>query len=84
MSAEVRFTFQTEATGNAFSVPISALKPSTKDNNALVYVYDKNESVVRERAVRVVGVDGNEPQISANSELATSSLQPVWGTCTTA
>ena len=63
MSAEVRFRFETEATGKAFTVPLAALKPSTKDNNALVYVFDKGAGVVRERSVRVVGVNGNEPQI---------------------
>ncbi len=63
MSAEVQFRFATAATGTAFSVPIGALKPSIKGNNALVYVFDKETGVVRERSVRVVGVDGNEPQI---------------------
>lgn len=63
MSAEARFRFATNATGNAFNVPLAALKPSTKDNNALIYVYDEKTGVVRERSVRVVGVSGNEPQI---------------------
>lgn len=64
MSAQVVFTFETETTGNAFSVPLGALKGSaTGPSHALVYVYDEAEGVVRERPVTVVGVDGNTPQI---------------------
>ena len=64
MSAQVTVTIETAATGKAFSVPIGALKGSaTGPNHAVVYVFDEAESVVRERPVQVVGIDGNTPQI---------------------
>lgn len=64
MSAQVTVSFETAATGNAFTVPIGALKGSaTGPSHAVVYVYDEAEGVVRERPVQVVGVDGNTPQI---------------------
>ncbi|MEM1298252.1 MAG: efflux RND transporter periplasmic adaptor subunit [Pseudomonadota bacterium] len=64
MSAQVTVSFETDATGNAFTVPIGALKGSaTGPSHGLVYVYDEAAGVVRERPVQVVGVDGNTPQI---------------------
>lgn len=63
MSAEVTFRFDTEATGKAFSVPISALKPDLENKTATVFVYDEKNGVVNSRPVQVVGIDGNEPQI---------------------
>jgi multidrug efflux system membrane fusion protein len=63
MSAEVTFSFDTEATGKAFAIPIGALKPDLETNAATVFVYDEAEGVVRSRPVKVVGIDGNSPQI---------------------
>lgn len=68
MSAEVTFTFDTEATGKAFSIPIGALKPDLKAKTATVFVYDEAEGVVRSRPVQVVGMDGNSPQIIGGVE----------------
>lgn len=64
MSARIAVSFATEATGRAFSVPIGALKGRSEGpGQALVYIFDEAAGVVRERPVRVVGIDGNTPQI---------------------
>jgi len=63
MSAEVTFRFKTDATGVAFAVPVSALKPDIEAKTATVFVYKKDEGVVRAQPVQVVGLEGNEPQI---------------------
>jgi len=63
MSAEVTLRFDTEATGKAFSVPLSALKPDVQSKAATVFVYDEADGVVRMRPVQVVAIQGNTPQI---------------------
>lgn len=63
MSAETTFSFDTRQRGTAFSVPVGALKPDVNTNTALVFVYDPEKSIVNERPVKVVGIDGNNPQI---------------------
>ncbi|MFT7577412.1 MAG: RND family efflux transporter MFP subunit [Alphaproteobacteria bacterium] len=63
MSAETTFSFDTERRGKAFSVPVGALKPDVSNNTALVFVFDAAKSIVNERPVRVVGINGNNPQI---------------------
>jgi len=63
MSAETTFSFDTARRGKAFSVPVGALKPDVATNKAIVFVFDPEKGTVSERAVQVVGVDGNTPQI---------------------
>jgi len=63
MSAEVTVSFNTGATGAAFAIPVSALKPDVQAKTATVFVFDEKEGAVRSRPVQVVGLEGNEPQI---------------------
>ena len=63
MSAEVTFNFKTLAKGEAFSVPVGALKPDVETNKAVVFVFDDKKGVINSRPVNVIGVDGNRPQI---------------------
>ncbi len=64
MSARIILSYETGATGEAFTVPIGALKGSASGTSeAVVYLYDADAGVVRERPVKVVGVEGNTPQI---------------------
>ena len=69
MSARIRLRFDTEATGRAFKVPIGALKGRVEGiGQALVFVFDQASGVVRERPVRVVGIEGNTPEIVGELE----------------
>jgi RND family efflux transporter MFP subunit len=63
MSAEIIIAFKGEATGKAFSVPVGALKPDINANQATVFVYDPATKTVRQKAVQVVGIEGNNPEI---------------------
>jgi len=64
MTAEIKVNLEMQQTGDAFSVPIGALKGSADGpSQALIYVFDEDNGVVRERPVKVVGVNGNRPQI---------------------
>jgi len=63
MSAEITISFEGEATGKAFSVPVGALKPDVKEKQGTVFVYDAQSKTVRQRPVRVVGIKGNNPEI---------------------
>lgn len=64
MSAQITLRLDLEEGGTAYSVPTGALKPSASGpSEAIVYVFDTEASVVRERSVRVAGIDGNSPQV---------------------
>ncbi len=65
MSARITFTLETGATGRAYTVPVGAIvgEAGSSGGGAKVYVFDPEEEVVRERAVQVVGVEGNTLQI---------------------
>lgn len=69
MTAEITVNLGLEETNDAFSVPIGALKGSAEGpSQALIYVFDANDGVVRERPVKVIGVNGNQPQIVGDIE----------------
>ena len=66
MSAEITFRFETEATGEAFLVPMTALKPKAGNDDemdASVYVYDEATGTLSERRVRVANVLNNSLEI---------------------
>lgn len=63
MSAEIVMAFKGQATGKAFPVPVGALKPDINASQATVFVYDPETQSVRQKPVKVVGVDGNNPEI---------------------
>lgn len=61
MSAQVLFEFKPADTSDAFSIPISALKPAVDEQGGHVYVFDGG--TLRERAVQVVNLRDNALQI---------------------
>lgn len=66
MSAEITFRFETQATGKAFLVPMTALKPQTRsedDKDATVFVYDAATGTLSERRVKVANVLNNNLEI---------------------
>lgn len=66
MSAEITFRFETQATGKAFLVPMTALKPQVSgedDNDATVFVYDAATGTLSERRVKVANVLNNNLEI---------------------
>ncbi len=63
MSAEIELAFKGEGTGKAFSVPVGALKPDVAERRATIFVYDPTSSTVQQKAVQVVGIEGNNPEI---------------------
>jgi len=63
MSAQVIIAFKGEATGKAYSIPVGALKPDVEENQGTVFVYDSKTETVRQAAVKVVGIKGNNPEI---------------------
>ncbi|MEM7212456.1 MAG: efflux RND transporter periplasmic adaptor subunit [Pseudomonadota bacterium] len=63
MSAELIFRFETEATGNAFMVPMTALKPKVGQEEASVFVYNADSGTLSERGVQVTNVENNSMQV---------------------
>ncbi len=63
ISAEVAFTFTTAATGEAFSVPLTAILPVADQDDGLAYVYDAQSSTVQQRKVTVVNIHDNELEV---------------------
>ncbi|MEM9061622.1 MAG: efflux RND transporter periplasmic adaptor subunit [Pseudomonadota bacterium] len=66
MSAELRFRFETAATGKAFLVPMSALKPQIRtqdDRDAVIYVYSEDTGTLSERLVTVTNVENNNLEV---------------------
>lgn len=63
MSAEITLSFAGESTGKAYSVPVGALKPDVNAQQGTVFVYDPESKTVRQTAVKVVGVTGNNPEV---------------------
>ena len=63
MSAQVIIAFKGAATGKAYSVPVGALKPDVAENQGTVFVFDPKTETVRQAAVKVVGIKGNNPEI---------------------
>lgn len=63
MSAEIELAFKGEGTGKAFSVPVGALKPDVAERRATVFVYNEESGTVQQKAVQVVGIEGNNPEI---------------------
>lgn len=60
MSAELIFRFATEQTGEAFMVPLAAIRPSVDDStDGTLFVFDVETSQLEERAVRVVNIRDN-------------------------
>lgn len=66
MSAEVIFRFDTEETGEAFIVPLSALLPDDADGSSTIFVYDPATSRVSAREVTVTNLEDNQLVISGD------------------
>ncbi len=63
MTVEVSFKFETAATGTAFMLPVSAVLPTAEKNSGAIFVYDKQEKVLRKRTIKVVNVRDNELEV---------------------
>lgn len=63
MSAELIFRFETEATGKAFLIPMTALKPHINSKDASVFVFDGDTKKLVERTVRVTNVENNSLEV---------------------
>lgn len=61
MSAQAVFEFKPDHTSDAFSIPVSALKPKVDEQGGSVFVFDGG--LLQERAVQVVNVRDNALQI---------------------
>ena len=59
MSAELIFRFETEATGEAFLVPMTAILPRVGSEAASIFVFDPATGTLDERAVQVTNVENN-------------------------
>lgn len=78
MSAELIFRFETEATGEAFLVPMTAIKPRVGSEDSSIFVYDTATEKLVERAVQVTNVENNSLEIvgdlSAGEIIATAGV----------
>ncbi|MCH9673236.1 MAG: efflux RND transporter periplasmic adaptor subunit [Gammaproteobacteria bacterium] len=69
ISAEVSFQFATAVTGKAFMLPVTAVLPSGQKGQAIVFVFDESQSVVREKRVHVVNVRDNELEVTGDIQV---------------
>jgi len=64
MSAEVLFRFASDLTGEAFVVPLTAVKPAAgAEGDATVFVYQPDSQTLDERIVKIANVQGNDLQV---------------------
>jgi membrane fusion protein, multidrug efflux system len=63
MSAELVFRFETESTGKAFLVPMTALRPKVGADDASVFVFDPATNSLIERTVRATNVENNSLEV---------------------
>lgn len=63
MSAELIFRFETESTGKAFLVPMTALRPKVGADESSVFVFNPDTSALVERTVRVTNVENNSLEV---------------------
>ncbi len=64
ISASVTFRFRTEATGQAFVVPATALLPAPEEGKAFVFTFDKSAEVVRKRKVSILNIRNNSLEVA--------------------
>lgn len=68
MSAELVFRFETELTGKAFLIPMSALRPKVGTTEASVFVFESGSKKLVERTVTVANVQNNNLEVVGNLE----------------
>lgn len=69
MSAELTFRFATQATGQAFLVPLAAVKPALgAEGDATVFVFEPDTKTLDERIVTITNVEGNALEIIGKLE----------------
>lgn len=66
MTAEVAFRFETEASGKAFMLPKAAVRVGKEVRQGLVYAFDAEAKVVREREVYVVNIRDNDLEVTGD------------------
>ncbi|MEM6664398.1 MAG: efflux RND transporter periplasmic adaptor subunit [Pseudomonadota bacterium] len=66
MSAELTFRFDSDATGEAFLVPLTAVHPKVGQQEAAMFVYQPDTKTVAERAVTIVNVAQNSLEVIGN------------------
>jgi len=66
MSAQVTFSFGSEATETAFLLPITAAIAQPEETVAAVFVFHEDKGTVERRSVRVTNVIGNDLEVIGN------------------
>ncbi len=66
LTVEVTFKFKTDATGKALLLPVTAVLATEAQGGGTVFVYDKHESVVRQKKVQVINVHNNELEVAGD------------------
>ncbi len=66
LTAEVSFRYETEATGTAFLLPLTAVLATEEKGGGTVFVFDKADSVVRQKKVQVANVHNNELEVTGD------------------
>lgn len=66
MSAQVTFSFGSEATEAAFLLPVTAAIAQPEENVASVFVFHEDQGTVERRDVRVTNVIGNDLEVIGN------------------
>ena len=69
MSAELTFRFATEATGKAFLVPLSAVRPLVDGGGeGAIFVFDPGAETLSQHNVTITNVEGNNLEIIGDLE----------------
>lgn len=66
LTAEISFTYKTEATGKAFLLPVTAVLATEPTVGGTVFVYDPAAGVVRQKKVQVDNVHNNQLEITGD------------------
>ena len=63
MTADIEISVKTQQNSQAFSIPVGAIKPDVTANQGTVFIYDPKTKTVSQRAIKVVGVEGNDTRV---------------------
>jgi multidrug efflux system membrane fusion protein len=78
MSAELIFWFETELTGKAFLIPMTALRPKVGSEDSSLFVFDAESQTLTERTVTVANVENNSlvvvGDLKAGETIATAGV----------
>ncbi len=66
MSAEITFAYSTQATGQAFMLPMSAVLPTAASNAGTVFAFNPESGQVEQRSINIIDVEDNELQVTGD------------------